>query len=82
MVGIMAEEEPAEFSWRAVSWIYLGGCALLGAFAVGQFVLEIKAVEGFWLIFAFFPLCLVYSVRKMRAQSAERQLKEKSTKKD
>ena len=73
----MAEEEPAEFSWRAVSWIYLGGCALLAAFAAGQFVLEVKAVEGFWLIFAFFPLCLVYSVRKNacaeRREAAQRE---------
>ena len=62
--------EPAEFSWKVVAWIYFAGSLFCAGFAIGQHAFAMKQVEGFWLIFAFFPFCLCYSLLRIRAQSS------------
>lgn len=66
------EDKPLPpISWMAVSMIYLGGSVVCGAFALAHFVFELETVKGFYLIFAFFPLCLVYSLFKWHLQRGE-----------
>lgn len=65
--GGRAEEEHA-LSWRVVSMIYAVGSGLCVLLAVLHYAFAVKQVEGFWLIFAFFPPCLLYSLHRMRLQ--------------
>jgi len=65
-----SEDEAPPISWKVVSIIYGGGSGLCAIFGVLHHF-EVEQVRGFWLIFAFFPACLLYSLHKHRAQRAE-----------
>ena len=74
-----AEDEDAPLppiSWKIVSIIYASGsalCALFGALHL----YDITQVKGIWLIFAFFPPCLLYALLQYRRQASESALKKK-----
>ena len=66
------EEEDAPLpplNWKYVSYIYAGGCVLCAIFG-GLHVYGVEQVKGFWLIFALFPPCLLYSLYKYSQQRA------------
>ena len=75
MDGVMADAavpaEAAPLQWRYVTIIYSCGCGVCAIFAVLDRVIEIEQVKGFWLIFALFPFCLVYSIYRQRLQASE-----------
>jgi len=75
MDGVMADAaapaEAAPLQWRYVTIIYSCGCGICAIFAVLDRVIEIEQVKGFWLIFALFPFCLVYSIYRQRLQASE-----------
>jgi Flp pilus assembly protein TadB len=50
------------------SIIYACGSAVCAGLLIAQYVINVTAVEGFWLIFALFPLCFVYAYWKQRQQ--------------
>ena len=63
-------------SWKIVSLIYAFGCALCALFG-GLHFFGIEQVKGIWLIFVFFPPCLLYSLLQYRRQASESALKKK-----
>ena len=71
-------EEVAELSWKVVCYIYAAGSAFCLVFG-GLHVAEVEQVKGFWLIFALFPFCLVYSLFKYFEQRPQ-QLTDKKKK--
>ena len=72
------EDQPLPpISWKVVSYIYAGGSVVCGAFATAHYVFDVDTVKGFWLIFAFFPLCLLYSLFKWQQQSTGEKLAKK-----
>ena len=75
------EEQLPELSWRIVSMIYAAGTALCAIFGVLH-KMEVKSVQGFWLIFVVFPPSLCYSLVKWKAQRERHALEAKQAKKD
>ena len=71
MADAAAPAEAAPLQWRYVTIIYSCGCGICAIFAVLDRVIEIEQVKGFWLIFALFPFCLVYSIYRQRLQASE-----------
>ena len=60
-----------------MSCIYAGGSVVCAAFATADFAFKAETVKGFWLIFALFPLCLLYSLFKWQQQRAGEMLAKK-----
>ena len=70
MAVAAAPAEAAPLQWRYVTIIYSCGCGICAMFAVLDRVIEVEQVKGFWLIFALFPFCLVYSIYRHRLQAS------------
>ena len=64
-----------------MSLIYAVGCCICAVFGVLH-LFKIEAVKGYWMIFALFPPCLVYSLVQWRNQNAQHALQAKASKED
>lgn len=71
-----AEAEP-EMHWKYVALIYAAGSALFALFLALEKGFHVTQVQGFWLIFAFFPPCLAYAYRRHRQQQLQQPAKPK-----
>jgi hypothetical protein len=61
---------PEPLSWRVVSMIYAAGSVACLLFAVLSLVFKVEQIDGFWLIFALFPPCLLYSLYMQYTQKS------------
>lgn len=78
----------SELEWKIVSYMYAVGslaCAIFGGLhawpsvdADGAAAKAFPQVQGYYLIFSPFPLCLAYALHRWRAQSAARLLAKKA----
>jgi hypothetical protein len=66
MLDFLFKPQP-EISYDVISYAYAVGLLISIVFAVLEYVLLVEEIKGFWIIFAPFSACLVWSLVMQRA---------------